>query len=119
MTVLLVEDEPITRDNLAQQLEWAGLKLVTATSGKTAMEELRRRGSHFDALVTDLHLGDGIDGAQVAEEMERGYPRARIIIMTGRFDLLDMRWQERGWILIPKPFAAARLVAALRAERPA
>lgn len=116
MGVLVVEDEEVARENFSAELRHAGMAVTAVANGASALRVLKEGSERFEALVTDLYLGDGVHGATIAAEMQRRYPRARIVVMTGRHDLLDIRWREHGWVLLAKPFPAKRLVATLTAE---
>ncbi len=77
-TVLVVEDEPkilqVVRDYLAD----AGFSVATASDGPSAVS--RARAARPDLIVLDLGL-PGLDGLDVARELQRGSPVA-IIMLT-------------------------------------
>lgn len=67
----------------------------------------------YSALITDVHLGDGLNGWEVARrirEKEAGFP---VIYITA---YSASEWTAHGVpnsILISKPFAPAQLVTAI------
>lgn len=62
--VLIVDDEPIVRDSLADWLTFHGYEVATASNGKEALQVLKK--DNFGVLVLDLKLPD-LSGAEVLE----------------------------------------------------
>ena len=104
MAVLIIEDEPVFRANLLDRLLLARMDVVSAPDGLIGMGFAEDPSLQIDAVVADLHLGGSIGGAQIVETVLRRCPAARIVIISGRYDLLDLNWILRGWTLMPKPF---------------
>ncbi len=67
-TVLVVDDDPTTRDVLRRYLSRAGLGVVEAADGVSALEAFGRREP--DLVVLDLML-PGMDGLDVCERIRR------------------------------------------------
>jgi CheY-like chemotaxis protein len=82
MDVLVVDDEPLVREIVAESLYDDGLRVTEAASAEQALEIAGDRGAP-DVLVTDVNLGQGMDGLQLAEEVRRRWPSAGVVIMTG------------------------------------
>ncbi len=74
-TILLVEDEMITSLAETAMLKRNGYAVVAASSGLEAVQIVRERGD-IDLVLTDINLGDGIDGVEAARIMmsERDLP---------------------------------------------
>jgi len=67
----------------------------------------------FKVLVTDVTLGDGINGWEVARRVRQKEPLLPAVYVTGSN---AEEWASHGVpssILIPKPFVRAQLLAAL------
>jgi two-component system cell cycle response regulator len=79
MRVLLVDDEPNTRDVYGRLLELAGHEVVTAENAEAAA--LAIEGGPFDAAIIDLVLG-GPDGLTVLEHVKRRHPAARAVVVS-------------------------------------
>src|SRR2546423_15227939 len=62
--VLVVEDDALTRLDIAGAFEASGWAVLEATSGEAALA-LCNRGTHVDALITDIDLGGGASGWDV------------------------------------------------------
>ena len=63
--VLVVEDDALTRMDLAGAFEESGWAVLEAASAEAALA-LCDCGAHVDALVTDIDLGGGASGWDVA-----------------------------------------------------
>ena len=65
--LLLIEDEAILRLDLEGVLEGAGFELISLHSATTAIGEIEKDCSRFGGLVTDIDLGNGPSGWDIAE----------------------------------------------------
>jgi len=63
--VLVVEDDALTRIDLAMTFEASGWTVLEAASGNSALE-LCHSDAHVDALITDIDLGGEASGWDVA-----------------------------------------------------
>ena len=72
VSVLLVDDEPDTRDVVAAQLQECGATVRTAASASSALELLQQE--HFDVLVADIGM-PGEDGYSLIRRV-RGLPQS-------------------------------------------
>jgi PAS domain S-box-containing protein len=78
--VLLVDDEAMIREVLAQQLAEAGFDVLTAASGGEALAVTENQG--VDAVITDLSM-PGVDGLAVIRGMQTRFPGLPAILLTG------------------------------------
>jgi len=121
-TILVVDDEPEIRDALAEILEGAQHRVVTANSGREALE--RMAVERYDVILTDIRMPD-LDGRALYREIERRWPgqTSRVIFVTGDTLATALREfvDESGRPVIEKPFLPSevrRVVAELaRSER--
>jgi two-component system, OmpR family, response regulator len=77
--ILLVEDEPITRDILADLLRMAGYDAVCAGTGEQALVTLRGERGRIDGLFTHIELPGLVDGWIVADEFRSMRPSGPIV----------------------------------------
>jgi len=111
--VLIVEDEPALLRALRINLRARGYDVATASSGRDALTEARRRPP--DVVLLDLGLPD-TDGSEVIREL-RGWSRAPVIVLSGRagsgdkIGALDAGADD----YVTKPFDMEELLARLRA----
>jgi len=101
--VLLVEDErqvaELTRDALAD----AGFEVTVALDDRAAFRALEGEARSFAAVVTDINLGPGVTGFDVARRARELNRAIKVIYISGqgphagRFGVADA-------LMIAKPF---------------
>lgn len=111
-TVLLVEDEDAIALPLTRHLEREGFSVTRAADLATARERL---AATPDVVLLDLMLPDG-DGRDLCHEI-RAVSNVPILMLTARAEVAD---RVLGLAIgaddyIPKPFAAAEVVARIQA----
>ena len=79
-TILVVDDEPIARDNLAHIVAKDGHTVRVAADGQQAIDLLREE--EMDLVLTDLCM-QGKDGMDVLVEAKRLWPAIEVIVITG------------------------------------
>jgi len=81
--VLVVDDEPIARENLVHALIRAGYEADHAADSRAALAELNR--ARYDLLLTDLRLGEQseLDGIGLMERARKLHPGLEVVVMTG------------------------------------
>jgi DNA-binding NtrC family response regulator len=109
--ILLVEDEPHACRAVRSFLEDEGFRVETATSGSGALRLLER--GKYNAVVTNLELGDGINGLEVLNRFECMNPGRCKILMSGS-SVLQTDCDSVGATFLPKPIDLERLVQVLR-----
>jgi CheY-like chemotaxis protein len=117
LVILVVDDEAAIREMLAEILEGAGHRVVTATSGRDALELMSRE--RYDVILTDIRMPD-LDGRDLYREIERRWPERarRVAFLTGDTLTTTLREvaAESGRPVIEKPFLPSdvlRVVAEL------
>lgn len=80
-TILVVDDDPVTREVARLMVGKAGHKVQAAASGEAALKMLRKRS--FDLVLLDMHMA-GIDGIEttVAIRALPGITQPRIVALT-------------------------------------
>ncbi len=110
MNVLLVDDETAILDILVEVLEGAGFHVTLASSAEDALTMT----APPDVLVTDLNLGAGMSGFQLATEARRRWPRLPVVFMSGRPWLMNDRAMDEREAFLPKPFQVRALLGGIR-----
>jgi CheY-like chemotaxis protein/HPt (histidine-containing phosphotransfer) domain-containing protein len=77
-TLLLIDDDAISRELLALLLEGEGFAVLVCDSGKAALEHLRTVGLPYIAL-TDLHM-PGISGAELAAALSPARAKGAVLL---------------------------------------
>lgn len=113
-SILVVEDEMLTRRMVQQLLESEGLAVTTAGSVAEAMAEVNRR--RFDLILLDVLLPDG-NGFETCRRIRQNH-RMPIVILSTKRQLEDrVTGLEIGADdYIVKPFEPREMVARVRAQ---
>jgi DNA-binding NtrC family response regulator len=80
-TVLVVDDDPASRDGLTELLESWGYAASAAADASSALEICRKELPQ--AIVTDLMM-PGMDGLQFVEALRERIQQVAVIILTGQ-----------------------------------
>ena len=78
-SVLVIDDEPIIRANLAEFLVQEKFAVQTASTGELGLQMLARH--KFDAILCDVNL-PGIDGLEVLERVSQASPETFVLLIT-------------------------------------
>ncbi len=115
MCVLLVEDEYLIREIMAESLEDAGFAVIQAATGDEAISLIQDELVTITALVTDFHMPGEADGGDVASCIRRRWPDMPVVIASGRPDVMKQSWQaENGFRLLRKPYGPRQLIGVLK-----
>lgn len=110
--VLVVDDEHIIADTLSVILSRSGFSVLTAYDASSALEAARGRAP--DLLLSDVMMGPGMDGTQLAIEMVKRYPKCKVLLFSGHAatkDLLAKAHDEgHDFTLMTKPVHPADLL---------
>jgi CheY-like chemotaxis protein len=111
--LLLVEDEPLIRPVLEEELADAGFDLVVTADGTQGMAELEADASRFRGIVTDIRLGKGPGGWEIARRAREISPAMPVVYVSGDS---AHEWTARavpGSVMVAKPFVPAQSITAL------
>ena len=112
-TLLYVEDDALTREMVRTALSEAGFEVVIAEDGTRALAIIEDGKHVFRGLVTDVNLGRGPDGWQVARHARERLDALPVVYVSGDS---GHEWASKGVphsTLVAKPFAPAQIVVAL------
>ena len=114
LKVLLVEDDAEVREVARGFLETLGCRVTTAAGGEQALLALGA-DADFELLLSDIALGAGLRGTQLAALAQQRLPGLAVLLMSGySAELLDAdRDAPLDWELLPKPYTRAELAAAM------
>lgn len=114
-TILVVDDDPLTRDVFCRVLARGGYTTMQAEDGLAAQDLLRRQ--KFALVLTDLYM-PGDDGLGVLRMVQRHDPDIGVVICTAErdpgFDPLDMAMRLGALAVLSKPIDPDRLLAIVR-----
>jgi CheY-like chemotaxis protein len=113
--VLIVEDEPDLMDVAASLFTSMGYEVMTASSGREAIEVLEQRD--VDILFTDVVMPNGMDGLQLANYTRTHYPDTKIMLASG-YPLPALKERHgrdlNEFAFVNKPYRLADLARTLR-----
>jgi signal transduction histidine kinase/CheY-like chemotaxis protein len=110
-TVLVVDDEAGVRKLVRAVLERAGLTVILAEDGQSAIDIFRRRAADIRLVLLDVAM-PGLNGRDVLVAMRAIKPDVRAIVMTG-YTTTDLT-QSLSHVFLPKPFTPSTLKAAVQ-----
>ena len=82
--ILVVDDDPASRDLLRRVLAGVGHEVAVAASGREALEALARHPA--DLVVSDIRMPD-LDGVQLLEKLRERAPEVPVILVTAFGDV--------------------------------
>jgi CheY-like chemotaxis protein len=113
--ILVIEDDPIMREALADWLQAAGYGVRTAADGSAGLAAVKLAPPAL--VVTDVQM-PGTNGAAVISELKHGYPQVAVIAISGLFNSGHGLDAEAALALgaaraLAKPFKRIELLRAL------
>jgi CheY-like chemotaxis protein len=108
-TILIVDDESYILDMLKVQLESFGYSIITACSGKEALQKAEEC-KQIDILLTDIMM-PFMNGIELAKKFNRLLPETEIFFMSGySFPSLNIHeLPKENHVVFEKPFSIDRL----------
>jgi signal transduction histidine kinase len=110
LRILVVDDQEIICELIAEYLKGDGHQVFTAVEGAEALGVFQREG--VDLVITDQSM-PGMNGVQLAKAMKDLAPDTRVILLTGFGDEMMGRGERPAEIdlVLGKPVSAADLRA--------
>ena len=114
LRVLLVEDDADVRAVVATFLDALRCEVTSCSSAEQALIALDA-GSGFDLLLTDIALGAGMRGTELAARAQARFPALGVLLMSGfSSELLEAdRDSPPAWELLRKPYSRIELARAI------
>lgn len=111
--ILLVEDEPLIGMAVADALEMAGYAVHNVACGDQAADFVASDAAKLCGLVTDIRIGDGPDGWEVARLAREACPHLPVVYMSGDSAGDHSARGVPDSVIIQKPFVPAQIVTAV------
>ena len=114
-TVLLVDDEAMILDVGRQMLEKMGYEVITADSGKAALDIYRKKKDDISLVILDIIMPE-MGGGETYDKMKKVNPDIRVLLSSGySIDGEATEILKRGCNgFIQKPFSVSGLSLKLR-----
>lgn len=112
--ILVVDDEPSVRDLIADALNLAGFKSISAAHGIEALTKLRE--NQIDLMILDINM-PSMDGYEVLQRMQEQGSRTPVIVLTARLDREDTKraFELGADDFVRKPFGIEELTLRVNA----
>lgn len=110
--ILVVEDDPTIRGVVSASLRRENLTVLSVSDAAEALRTLENQ-SKIDLLLTDLQLGGGMDGIELAHCIRCGAPSTKVLLMSGSPGA-EQRALQHGCGFLAKPFGPADLLGRVR-----
>jgi two-component system NtrC family sensor kinase len=104
LRILAVDDEPMMTRAVVRMLRPSGHVVSVAASGEEALEKLTEQ--MFDVVVSDMGMGAGMNGWELADAVKRRWPGVRFLLATGWGAAIDPA-------VLTNPYHPADLLRAL------
>lgn len=112
--VLILEDEPLIRQLIRQNLEAVGCEVTATADGAETVScytDALRENRRFDLVIMDLSIPGGMGGAQAMELIRAADPGVCAVVSSGYSDDPVMaRFRDYGFrAVLPKPYEPREL----------
>jgi signal transduction histidine kinase len=112
-TVLVVEDDPKVREIALRRIEGLGYVVLEAESGEAAIDILQRE-PEIALVFSDIGLGRGLSGVELARWVGEHKPGVKMLLTTGYASDAatdDIKYRSK---ILHKPYGRAELAVALQ-----
>ena len=108
-TLLVADDDPGLRESLQRTLTRAGYRVVLASDGRAALEQLQ--GGGVDLVLTDLKM-PGLTGLELLRAVKAIAPDLDVILLTafGTVEEAVSAMKDGAYDFITKPFRGEQLL---------
>lgn len=101
-SILVVDDEPLIRMNLADFFEDEGYQVHEADSADTAIEILNNNPT-IRIVLTDVQMPGSMDGVKLAHYIRKRFPPTLLVVASGAVKIKAGDLPEHT-MLVAKPF---------------
>jgi CheY-like chemotaxis protein len=113
--VFVVEDDALVRNFVIAQLRSLGYRTIAAADSRAALAQVEN-GEPFDLLFTDVIMPGGMTGRELADEVTKRRPGARVLYTSGYSDnaIVHHGRLDEGVLLLTKPYRRSELARMVR-----
>jgi PAS domain S-box-containing protein len=114
--ILVVEDDAQVRAGVVEQLRSLGYHVVEASDGQAGLATIESTATPYDLLLTDVVMPGRLGGKALAEEVQRRWPRTRVVFMSGYTEnaMIHEGRLDPSVRLLTKPFHKDELAKMIR-----
>jgi two-component system, NtrC family, response regulator HydG len=118
LRVLIIDDEELHAEAVAESLQRVGYDCAIATSGSAGARKIE--AEDFDVILTDLRMED-MDGLAILRKAKEASPDAEVVVITGHGDVKTaveaMQEGAANYLAKPVDMAELRAIVDKAAER--
>ncbi|MBU1336391.1 MAG: response regulator [Alphaproteobacteria bacterium] len=103
VVVLIVEDNALVRMGMSGSLAEEGFEVLEASNAAEALAMLTGH-SAIGMMFTDINMGLGMDGLELAAIVHDRWPLVQIMVTSGRLDV-DVHALPPGALFVAKPYS--------------
>ncbi len=113
MKILLVDDEPVNVQSLANAIRRGGHEIHTLSDPRQALDVYR--DDPFDVVISDVRM-PGMNGVELLKSLRELDPSSRVILITGYGDAKTAMSaiNNRAWALLAKPISVTSMMDMLQ-----
>ncbi|MBN1315722.1 MAG: response regulator [Anaerolineales bacterium] len=114
-TILVVEDNPATRQAVVESLEQLDYRVIQAKDGRQALEIFQEQKTEISLVLTDLIM-PVMSGIDLAKQLKLVQPELKILFMSGYSDQTSIYRDglPQNIALLPKPFTLDSLTQKIK-----
>jgi CheY-like chemotaxis protein len=109
ITILVVEDEYLVREDIVGYFQDAGCEVVEAETGERAIE-ICRSGRPIDVVFTDIELRGSASGFDVAETFRAAVADIPVVYASGKWGNRDRCVADS--LFFCKPYRSSEILTA-------
>ena len=113
-TVLIVDDDPVLLNLVAEQISLFGYQPVLASNGEKALE-IAPKQKNIDLLLTDVMMPK-MNGVDLAKQLATLYPDIKVLFMSGYIcpSIAHYGIQDSEHAYLQKPFTQNTLLTKMK-----
>lgn len=112
MCILLVEDETVLRETLADALANEGFEVCQAETSDQAADLIETPPTVFLLLITNIDLPGKRDGPGIAQLIHHTHPSLPVLYITGRPDRMSAIGPREA--ALSKPFTLQHMIGVVQ-----
>jgi two-component system cell cycle sensor histidine kinase/response regulator CckA len=112
-TILVVEDEPLVRQQVCRTLRRHGFRVLEAQDGDEALALARRHAGPLDVLLADVIM-PRMNGVELSRRLLDLHPRTKVVYMSGYADDVVQDGLREDTLFLAKPFSTNALLDKVR-----
>jgi DNA-binding NtrC family response regulator len=117
-TILIIDENEISRCAMAQFLKRRGYEVCEAESGEAGLDMMEAK--RFDILIANHNIHGAFDGADILTYQERLYPGShKILVTTSNSENIETLARLINAVYVEKPVSLDQLISNVECVRPA